>query len=149
LATLYGDGGNLHEYLGSNSWGRYDAMGLSWDPFAWHVDGYLAEDAGSKSAFLGRIAGAGHTTAYMAAYLTSWVGGPVAGWIGDAAMAAMGEPDTLRHSDWWQNLRLGEQVLSDFLGLVAHTAYTAVETNLQYVQQFGVGPNAPTYLQTA
>lgn len=33
IQTLYGDGANLYQYLGSNPLTRTDPMGLSWDPF--------------------------------------------------------------------------------------------------------------------
>lgn len=33
MRTMYGDGMNLYEYLGSNPLTRSDPMGLSWDPF--------------------------------------------------------------------------------------------------------------------
>lgn len=33
LRTMYGDGMNLYEYLGSNPMTRHDPLGLSWDPF--------------------------------------------------------------------------------------------------------------------
>ncbi len=57
LEGLYGDGGNLYEYLGSNPWNRSDPLGLSWDPFD-VVDEFMVEHEISKAVFLQTI-GAG------------------------------------------------------------------------------------------
>jgi hypothetical protein len=70
LEGLYGDGGNLYEYLGGNPWQRSDVLGLSWDPFDL-VDDYLAEDAGSKAAFFERVIGTARAAAYIGAVIVS------------------------------------------------------------------------------
>ena len=65
LKGLYGDGGNLYAYLGSNPWVRSDSLGLSYDPFDM-VDDYLVEDASSKAAFLAGVYVGMETTAFIA-----------------------------------------------------------------------------------
>jgi len=47
---MYGDGGNLYGYLGSNPWDRSDPMGLAYDPFDM-VDDYLIESISQQIAF--------------------------------------------------------------------------------------------------
>jgi len=65
---LYGDGMNLYAYLGSNPWMRSDPLGLSWDPFDM-VDEYLAEDAGSKAAFMQSVMGGFDTIWHVTAQI--------------------------------------------------------------------------------
>lgn len=60
MQGLYGDGGNLYEYLGSNPWMRSDVLGLSYDPFD-IVDEFMVGHEISKAAFLKSI-GAGVQT---------------------------------------------------------------------------------------
>ncbi|GMV32153.1 MAG: hypothetical protein AMXMBFR59_42780 [Rhodanobacteraceae bacterium] len=63
--TLFGDGANLYEYLGSNPWLRYDPTGLAWDPFS-AVDEYIAEDSASKAAFMERLSRGFNAAAHIA-----------------------------------------------------------------------------------
>ncbi len=93
LATLYGNGANVYQYLGSSPWGRSDPLGLSWDPFDM-VDDYLIEDAASKAAFLERVIGSVHTAAYVTTWLASWIPGPI-GIIAGVANGMMGVPSSL------------------------------------------------------
>lgn len=65
LNGLYGDGGNLYQYLGSNPWSRFDPLGLKYDPFDM-VDDYLVEDAASRAAFLADVYVGMETTAFIA-----------------------------------------------------------------------------------
>jgi hypothetical protein len=139
---LYGDGANLYEYLGSSPWTRSDPLGLSWDPFDM-VDEYLAEDAGSKAAFLERIVGPVHTVAYLTAYVASWLPFPIVGELGHLALSIMGEPGALARSDWWYHLKEGEAALGDFLHLIGEAALAAMETSIAYGHSYGrfsVGP---------
>ncbi|MBX3408091.1 MAG: hypothetical protein KF869_15150 [Phycisphaeraceae bacterium] len=98
---LYGDGMNLYEYAGSNPWMRADPLGLSWDPFDM-VDEYVAEDMGSRRAFLERIVGGTHVAAYMGAYIASCTPMPVAMTLGTLALAYIDEPEFLGVSEAWQ-----------------------------------------------
>jgi len=80
VQARYGDGGSLYGYMGGNPWMNSDSMGLffgaamsGWDgegggyndPFD-IVDEYIAEDAGSKAAFLENIYGAYDSGLYIA-----------------------------------------------------------------------------------
>ena len=80
MQGLYGDGGNLYEYLGSNPWTRGDVLGLSWDPFDM-VDDYLAETAGQKAAFLNHIGMASKAIAVVTATIASHVPFPPAAFL--------------------------------------------------------------------
>ncbi|MCL4742682.1 MAG: hypothetical protein KJZ54_10820 [Phycisphaerales bacterium] len=133
---LYGDGGNLYEYLGSNPWMRFDPMGLSWDPFDM-VDEYLAEDAASKAAFLDRVVGGAHTAAYLTAYVMSWLPIPTAAIAGEVALAIMGEPDALARNDWWQDLKLGEEAVASVMRFVGVGQLAMMEMALSYAQSYG------------
>lgn len=103
LDGLFGDGANLYQYLGSNPWMRSDPAGLSWDPFS-IVDDYLAEDAGSKAAFMERIVGGSHTVAYLATYIASWVPIPVVALPAAGLNALLGVPDSLADNEVWQSI---------------------------------------------
>ncbi|QYK49748.1 MAG: Hint domain-containing protein [Phycisphaeraceae bacterium] len=87
---MYGDGMNLYEYLGSNPWNRSDPLGLSWDPFDM-VDEFLAEDAGSKAAFMQAIGMSAKATAVLAATIASYLPIPGLASAGDLALFALGE----------------------------------------------------------
>jgi len=87
---LYGDGMNLYEYLGSSPWRRSDPLGLSWDPFDM-VDEYLAEDAGSKAAFMSALGQGMKATAILAATIASYLPFPFVGNLGEVALYALGE----------------------------------------------------------
>ncbi|MBK7406258.1 MAG: hypothetical protein IPJ41_17040 [Phycisphaerales bacterium] len=132
LEGLYGDGSNLYEYLGTIPWNRSDPLGLSRDPFS-IVDDYLTEDAGSKAAFLDKAIGYWHTAAYMAAYIASWSKFPLGVLIGDAAMDAMGEPDTAL----WLGFKAAEQEVAEFMYLIGGIRLAAIETAVSYADQFG------------
>ncbi len=88
-----GDGFNLYAYLGSNPWMRSDPLGLSYDPFADHVDNYLAEDAGSKAAFLNSLGSDAAAIAVVTATIASYLPFPGASMAGEAALVALGEQD--------------------------------------------------------
>lgn len=90
VEDMYGDGMNLYEYLGSNPWNRSDPLGLSWDPFDM-VDEYLAEDAGSKAAFMQAIGMSAKATAVLAATIASYLPIPGLASAGDLALYALGE----------------------------------------------------------
>jgi len=90
LEGLYGDGGNLYEYLGSNPWTRSDPLGLSWDPFDM-VDEYLAESTGSRAAFLNQIGQDAKAIAIVGATIASYLPVPIVGSLGDMALFALGE----------------------------------------------------------
>jgi hypothetical protein len=77
IQLLYGNGANLYNYLGNRPMAGYDPLGLyfgqmatwdgggrGYDPFDW-VDDFIAEDAGSKAAFLNNVIGAARTTGYI------------------------------------------------------------------------------------
>jgi hypothetical protein len=147
LHMLYGDGASLYEYLGSNPWMRGDPLGLSWDPFAWHVDEYLAKDAGSKAAFLERIVGGAHTTAYLATYIASWVPIPAIALPAAGLNALMGMPTSLAQNEAWQMVeRMGHYAGIAMLSrIVAQVGLAAARTGAHYVMQHGsrVAPGAP------
>jgi hypothetical protein len=65
MEDMYGDGASLYQYLGSNPWTRKDTLGTSWDPFDM-VDDYLAEEAGSRAAFMQDLIDGFNTTGYIA-----------------------------------------------------------------------------------
>ncbi|MBK7406254.1 MAG: hypothetical protein IPJ41_17020 [Phycisphaerales bacterium] len=132
MEGLCGDGGNLYEYLGSSPWERSDILGLSWDPFDM-VDEYLAEDAGSKAAFIDRAIGFWHTAAYLGAYIASWLPFPPAMILGEIAMAAMGEPDTAL----WNAVKGAEQELMALADMLGGIHIFAVETAAYYSDRFG------------
>jgi hypothetical protein len=90
MEDMYGDGLNLYEYLGSNTWGRSDPMGLSWDPFD-IVDDYLAESAGSTAAFLNQLGQDAKAVAVVSATIASYLPFPFVGSMGDLALYALGE----------------------------------------------------------
>ncbi len=103
LEGRLGDGLNLYQYLGSNPSGRSDPMGLFFgaamsafdgngrsDPFDM-VDEYIAEDAGSKAAFLGQLGMGAHSVAVVAATIASWMPIPIVNTLGDLALYALGE----------------------------------------------------------
>lgn len=90
VEDMYGDGMNLYEYLGSNPWNRSDPLGLSWDPFDM-VDEFLAEDAGSKAAFMQAIGMSAKATAVLAATIASYLPIPGLASAGDLALYALGE----------------------------------------------------------
>jgi hypothetical protein len=136
LEGLYGDGGNLYEYLGSNPWKRSDPLGLSWDPFSL-VDEYLAEDAGNKAAFLGQIVGAATTVAYLAATITSVLPVPLP--VGIAADIAAGALEG-HVSPALRQFRkiLGYVALAAVTVMVAKVAVSAFRAAARYVARRGV-----------
>jgi len=146
LDGMYGDGGNLYEYLGSSPLGRSDPMGLffgadaGWgssggnDPFSM-VDEYIAEDMGAKSAFLSGITSDVRTAVYLGTYITSMLPIPV---IGDAAAIAfefMDEPESLSRNAWWYNLKMGQQEVANFLHMMGQARDMAFEAAWSYAQQ--------------
>jgi hypothetical protein len=90
MEDMYGDGMNLYEYLGSNTWGRGDPLGLSYDPFD-IVDDYLAESAGSTAAFLNQLGQDAKAVAVVSATIASYLPFPFVGSMGDLALYALGE----------------------------------------------------------
>jgi hypothetical protein len=127
LEEMYGDGGSLFAYLGGNTWGRFDAGGLSWDPFTM-VDEFMAEDMGSKKAFLEGVIGGAHTVAYVGSYLAAnlpFAPGPIA-LVGEVGLLAMDEPEILRDSQTWQQIKAIEgfassvgDALDDFMSPIS------------------------------
>ncbi|MCL4742684.1 MAG: hypothetical protein KJZ54_10830 [Phycisphaerales bacterium] len=89
---LYGDGGNLYEYLGSNPWMRFDPMGLSWDPFDM-VDDFYAEHMGSAAALLSQLGQSAKAVAVVAATIATYLPFPAASLAGEVALYALGETD--------------------------------------------------------
>jgi hypothetical protein len=134
LAELHGDGGNLYEYLGSNPWQRSDVTGLSWDAFS-IVDDYLAEDAGSKSAFFERIIGGAKTAAYVPAVLASQLPFPIGSIAGDLAADALegGMPPQLIAA----RKILGYANLAILTVTIAKIGITAVKAAMEYVVKHG------------
>lgn len=90
VETMYGDGMNLYEYLGSNPWNRFDPLGLSWDPFDM-VDDYMAESAGNRAAFLSSIGQDAKALAITTAKIASMLPIPGAGLAGDLALYVLGD----------------------------------------------------------
>lgn len=132
LEGHYGDGLNVYEYLGSNPWNRSDPMGLSWDPFSM-VDEYLAEDAGSKAAFLERIIGGAATAAYVGAAILSNMPFPLAMAAGTVGMMAL-EGEVPPEAKTLAKV-LGFASLGALVGKIAlHAAVTAVK----YVMTHGL-----------
>ncbi|MCC7390710.1 MAG: hypothetical protein IT431_18335 [Phycisphaerales bacterium] len=92
LEGLYGDGGNLYEYLGSSPWQRSDVLGLSWDPFDM-VDEYLAESSGNSAALLERLGQTAKALAVTAAHIMTYLPFPAASIAGELALVVLGEQD--------------------------------------------------------
>jgi hypothetical protein len=143
LEGLYGDGGNLYEYLGGNPWQRHDTLGLSWDPFDM-VDDYLAEDAGSKAAFFERVIGTARAAAYIGAVIASTLPIPLP--VGVAAFMAADALEGRVPPELAQARKvLGYVMLT---GFVARIGAAATRTGIHYVQQYGMR-GAVTNLRTA
>ncbi|MBX3408093.1 MAG: hypothetical protein KF869_15160, partial [Phycisphaeraceae bacterium] len=131
---LYGDGMNLYEYAGSNPWIRADPLGLSWDPFSM-VDEYLAEDAGSKAAFLERVIGGARIYAYVGATLLSMLPFPVisnAAALGAAALEGDVPPELALAGKILGYVSLGAISLT-----ISKVAFSASRTALRLYQQHG------------
>jgi hypothetical protein len=90
LQGMYGDGLNLYAYLGSNPHGRFDPLGLAWDPFSM-VDDMLGESLGSRLATLSAIGQGSKAAAVVMATIASYLPFPAAGVMGEAALRALGE----------------------------------------------------------
>ena len=120
-------GGVCLRTWGGSPWGRFDAGGLSWDPFTM-VDEFMAEDMGSKKAFLEGVIGGAHTVAYVGSYLAAnlpFVPGPIA-LVGEVGLLAMDEPEILRDSQTWQQIKAIEgfvtsvgDALDDFMSPIS------------------------------
>lgn len=135
MEDMYGDGLNLYEYLGSNPWSRTDPMGLSWDPFS-IVDDYIAEDAGSKAAFLERIVGGAKTAAYVGSVIMSVLPFPVSAAAGELGMAALEghvSPELQMAAKIMGYASLGAASV-----IVGKIAYSAAKTATQYVMKYGM-----------
>ncbi|MBX3378439.1 MAG: hypothetical protein KF678_15705, partial [Phycisphaeraceae bacterium] len=135
LEGHYGDGLNVYEYLGSNPWNRSDPMGLSWDPFSM-VDEYLAEDAGSKAAFLERISGGMQAAAFVGSLILSQLPFPVAMVAGELGAAALegGVSPELRAL----KKVLGEVNLARLMISVGKVAIHAAVSAIKYVVSHGL-----------
>ncbi|MFG0243500.1 MAG: polymorphic toxin-type HINT domain-containing protein [Phycisphaerales bacterium JB054] len=139
LEGLYGDGGNLYEYLGSNPWMRSDPLGLSWDPFDM-VDEYLAESTGARTAFLNQLGQDAKAIAIVGATIASYLPVPIVGSLGDMALYALGEQTG-------EELAVGLAIgmipggkllggLGKFLGKIGGSAWSAAK---HYAGKFGRG----------
>jgi predicted GIY-YIG superfamily endonuclease len=114
----YGDGHNLYQYLGSNPLLRYDPLGLSWDPFDM-VDDYLAETAGQKAAFLGKIIGGAVASTYYASTILSALPFPAAFLIGELGLALVDNADMILHPSYTSTI----QAAIEFGGSPAERAF--------------------------
>lgn len=137
MEGLYGDGGNLYEYLGSSPWGRGDVLGLSWDPFDM-VDDYVSESAGNRAAFLSQLGQNAKAMAVTAATIASYLPFPVVGELGDIALYALGEQsgEELAFS-LAMGLIPGGKLLGkfgSFLGKIGSSAWTGAK---HYAGRFG------------
>jgi hypothetical protein len=134
LEGHYGDGMNAYEYLGSNPWSRGDPMGLSWDPFNL-VDEYLAEDAGSKAAFLESVIGGFKTAAYVGAVLMSQLPFPIASIVGELGADALEgniSPQLIA-----ARKVLGYVVVGALMATIAKVAIHAIKTAVRYLATHG------------
>jgi len=132
---LYGDGMNLYEYLGSSPWQRSDPLGLSWDPFSM-VDEYLAEDAGSKAAFLERIIGGARTSAYVGATLISMLPFPIISNL--AALGASALEGEVSPELAMAGKMLGYASLGALSITISKVSYSAARTAISYVAKHGL-----------
>jgi len=134
----YGDGYNLYQYLASNPWNRSDPMGLSSDPFDM-VDAYLAEDAGSKAAFMGQIVSGARSAAYIASYIASILPFPAPSLAGSLAMTMIGEPDELANSEAWAAAKTVGNAINTAIALkfMGQATIAFFRTAKSYASTFG------------
>jgi hypothetical protein len=136
LEGLYGDGGNLYEYLGSNPWQRHDTLGLSWDPFDM-VDDYLAESSGERAAFMERIVSAAQTAAYIGAVIASTLPLPlpvgILADIGADALEGQVSPELMK-----MRKLLGLVSLTALTATVGKLSFSAIKTSVHYVIKHGM-----------
>lgn len=135
VQSLYGDGMNLYEYLGSNPWSRRDPLGLSWDPFSM-VDEYSADDAGSRAAFLERVIGGAKTSAYIGATLISMLPFPIIsnlGALGASALEGEVSPELAMAGKV-----LGFASLGALSVTISKLSYSAARTAISYVSKHGL-----------
>ncbi|HMN39723.1 MAG TPA: GC-type dockerin domain-anchored protein [Phycisphaerales bacterium] len=145
----YGDGMNAHVAYGTNPRGQRDAFGLFFGAYMSAmgdsngdafdiVDDFIAEDIGSKLAFLERVTSGAHTAAYVATYLGSWLPGPV-GWASGAANVAMGMPDSIRGT-WVETGMNAADAIAMLYGagrIGARAIMAATESAARYSERFG------------
>ncbi len=137
LQGRYGDGANLYQYLGSNPWRRFDPMGLSWDPFDM-VDEFLAEDAGSKAAWLAQAGQHARAAAIVAATVASYLPFPIASLAGDIALVALGEQSSSEMAAGIaMGLIPGGKLLGGVGGFAGRIVGTAWASAKAYAGQFG------------
>lgn len=135
MAEMYGNGGNLYQYLGSSPWRRHDAMGLNWDPFSM-VDDFVAESTGSAAALLDRLTSSAKTAAYVAAVIASQLPFPIGAIAGDLAASALEggvSPDLAK-----ARKILGVVNLGIMTAMVAKLGYEAITTAVAYIAEHGL-----------
>lgn len=135
MEDRYGDGMNLYEYLGSNTWMRSDPLGLSWDPFSM-VDDYIAESVGANAAFLERLVGGARVAAYVGAVVVSMLPFPVsaiAADIGASVLEGHMPPELVAARKVLGYVALGVVAVT-----VAKLGYSAAKAAFLYVQKYGM-----------
>lgn len=135
VETMYGDGLNLYEYLGSNPVNRSDPMGLSWDPFS-AVNEYMAESAGERAAFLERVIGGVQVAGYVGAVFLSTLPFPIAGIAADIGADVLegNMPPELVAA----RRVIGYISIASVGVFVAKAAYSAAKTAVMYVLKHGM-----------